>query len=150
MTDIKDLTELSLILGIIVAAYFVFEKLTDTGEDLIKSAEDAGAFVGKNLVSPGLANYRYATSPFRAAESNYPLRNIPETPEGYRPSNWTWEIEPGVHAGIPAGMTPEQFCDTSPDAPMCANIIKKGKNPLAIVGDWYESIGGTPWWRFGA
>jgi hypothetical protein len=46
--------------------------------------------------------------------------HIPVTPEGfYSTSNRTWVLSNGVKLGLPAGMTPKDFCNANPAAPIC-------------------------------
>ena len=73
------------------------------------------------------------------------LKAVPTTPSGYSSSNWTWELPGGdlqcdasgkctgsgpVQVGLPAGMTFGEFCEGSPESPMCKDaaftLTKKG------------------------
>lgn len=53
---------------------------------------------------------------------NVTLVSVPETPEGFAPSNWTWAVGGGTMLGLPPGMTPAEFCQQSPSAPVCAQL----------------------------
>lgn len=57
-----------------------------------------------------------------AKTSQYDLEKIPETPEGNRPSNATWDLGCGVKLGIPQGYSPESWCAENPGAPICVQM----------------------------
>jgi len=126
MSDIGDL----IIPGVLlIGGYLVMSRL-------LNQANAAGAWVGQNVIQPAITLSKYPTASWLGALEGYPAPEIPPTPAGYRPSNWSWQLGGGVVAGLPEGMTPGQFCASSPDSPMCSQVRAKP----SILNQWYEAV----------
>ena len=111
------------IAGIALSVYLYSLK---TGTNV---AADAGAWFARTYINPFILGA--TTNPVTVTATAqrgiiegggaYYLdtTHIPITPENYSPSNWTWTLPNGVSLGLPAGMTPAQFCKNNPYAPVC-------------------------------
>jgi len=112
--------------GLIGAALLAYWLILNKGTD---QAADAGKWVAQNIINPaknpgnnpfayGLAALK-GTLAGRGSETLY----VPPTPIGYNDSNWTWQLkDKRTFLGLPAGMTPEEFCAGSPGSPICVEI----------------------------
>lgn len=106
--------------GIIVAAgVFLF---TSKGGVLDQAKSWGVAF--SNWLGETTTLYR-AQGEVAQGAPYYPEFVKPETPAGYLTSNWTWTLTDGTKVGLPAGMTPGEFCAGSPAAPVCATILRR-------------------------
>jgi len=126
MTDIADLIVPGVLL---IGGYIVMTRI-------LSQANQAGAWVGENIVQPAVTLSKYPTAAAWGLLEGYPAPEIPPTPAGNRPSNWSWDLGGGVVAGLPAGMTPGQFCEASPSSPMCSQVRAKPN----ILNQWYEAV----------
>lgn len=99
---------------------------------LIDPASEAGEWVGEHVLTPIYWTSQYPITASQGIIEGYSPPYVPPTPEGYRPSNWSWEIGQGTVLGLPAGMTPGQFCAQNPGSPLCSQ--------LGIIQD-------IPWWQ---
>lgn len=100
-----------IIAGVVV--YFAVQWFAGKG-GVLEQTTEAGAAFGKWL--------NLTATTIKGAQEGYPAPVVPETPEGYNPSNWTWTMPDGTKLGLPAGMTPGEFCGENPDAPVCRTI----------------------------
>lgn len=106
-----DLGNLVIGLVVLVGAYLLYQTLqasTAAGKATASSYQDASTALRGLLQGSGTPEPQ------------------PETPEGYLKSNRTWDIGGGIKMGVPAGMTPKEFCTGYPGAPICAQIMKGG------------------------
>jgi len=126
MTDLSDLIVPGVLL---IGGYIAISRL-------LNQANQAGAWVGENIIQPAQQLAMYPTTSWIGALEGYPAPTIPATPPGYRPSNWSWDLGGGVVAGLPAGMTPGQFCQQSPTSPMCEQVRAKP----SILSEWSNLV----------
>ena len=104
--------------AIVMVGYYVFTKK----EGVLDQAKDWGAAFSQWLGDVG-TSYRVQGEIAQGAQY-YPEFVKPETPEGYNTSNWTWTLTDNTKLGLPAGMTPGEFCTGSPASPVCAGILR--------------------------
>ena len=103
-----------LLIGVVaVVGYFAYQAFAGKG-GVLEQTKDTGAAFGQWL------NLSATTS--RAAFEGYSAPIVPDTPEGFLRSNWTWTLPDGTKLGLPAGMTPGEFCAESPTSPICEQI----------------------------
>jgi len=126
MAELSDL----IIPGVLlVGGYLVLTRL-------MSQANQAGKWVAENVIQPATTAAKYPTAAGLGLLEGYAAPEIPQTPAGYRPSNWSWQIGNGVVLGLPEGMTPGQFCAQSPGSPVCSQVKAKP----SILGDWYNLV----------
>jgi len=108
---------------IAIVGYFFYQWFT---RDVLKSAEEAGSWVAENIINPTLPFLTlacYADTAGRGAAEGFPSPDVPDTPAGMAPSNWTWTLKDGTKLGLPPCMTPMEFCRGTPTAPICREIM---------------------------
>ena len=89
---------------------------------VLDPAAAAGAWVGQNVITPAYYGAQYPGTCARGMLEGFGCPSVPDTPAGFLPSNWTWALSDGTMLGLPAGMTPGQFCAGSPASPICAAL----------------------------
>jgi len=115
----SDTLELAIVGGVIVMiGYYVF---TTKGGVLDQAKSWGAAF--SNWLGDTVTQYRVQGEIAQGAQY-YPEFVKPETPAGYNTSNWTWTLTDNTKLGLPAGMTPGEFCAGSPASPVCAGILR--------------------------
>lgn len=135
--------------GLVVALYTLFGK-----DGATEQAAAAGKWVAQNIINPILAAGNTATTPVAAGVTSqvaawqgggqYYLSNVPATPAGQAPANWSWTLKNGTVLGLPAGMTPSQFAAANPDAPITAEINAENAAGKASGLDlWLASVLGS-------
>ena len=125
----KDTTGILLFGVAAVGVYLVYQKVKPAeGDcwffDVPCQVRNAAKDTANNLSMAWTNTVGAASTRFRASIETPEIifERIPPTPEGYNPSNWTWELPSGTKLGVPAGMTPAQFCKSSPSSPICAEV----------------------------
>lgn len=118
--------------GYLLVREYVLDPLTSV-------SSSAGAWVAENVVQPATTGSLYPTTSILGALEGYNPPVVPDTPSGYSPSNWVWDIGVGssgntVYLGLPEGMTPGQFCSANPSAPVCSMVESKP----SILSEWYQ------------
>lgn len=104
---------------------------------LVDPAGEAGAWVGQHVLTPVYWTAQYPGTAVRGILEGWGVPEVPPTPAGYLPSNWTW-VQPGtqdqpVYVGLPAGMTMRDFCRVSP--------------PGTRIGCEAYDAEPVPWWQ---
>lgn len=103
-----DIGNLLIGLAVLVGAYLLYQTLqasTAAGKATASSYQDAAAALRGLLQGSGTPEPQ------------------PETPEGFLKSNRTWDLGGGIKMGVPAGMTPKEFCESSPSSPICSQVM---------------------------
>jgi len=106
----NDITILA-IGALAIGAYFLF---FNKETNIFKKAYDAGDKFMEDYLRRGTTT--------RGGMEKFPAPYVPQTPEGFNASNWTWDLKSGTKLGLPANMTPGEFCAGSPESPICAEI----------------------------
>jgi hypothetical protein len=124
----SDDTLIMLVIGAI-GVYLAYLLFTQKG-GVLDTASKAGAGFMTWLQGQWLNSSTYKAvateTAARGLVQGSRLVYVPPTPAGYAASNWTWTLKDGTSLGIPAGMTPAEFCLASPDSPICEQIRKGG------------------------
>ena len=107
--------------GVGVIGYYL---ITRSGTD---QAAAAGKWTAQNVINPAK---NPATKPLDVFLTTLQSRSeghgdpkIVPTLTGMNDSNWTYQLKDGSFIGVPAGMTPNEFCRGSPDSPVCKGIL---------------------------
>ena len=122
-------TDIIIPAAVLVGGYIILSRLTAL-------STDAGKWVAQNVIQPSATVAKYPTAAALGFLEGYSAPEIPATPAGYAPSNWTWDIGGGVKLGLPEGTTPGQFCAANPSAPVCASVQAKP----SIISEWYKAV----------
>jgi hypothetical protein len=105
-----------------------FWDLTCTAEKL---GRDSGSALADNMLkNTGIftgANVLLTQQRANLEGSGAEVERVPYTPDGYRPSNWSWTLPDNTKLGIPAGITPGDFCRSSPGSPICDQLFPTKK-----------------------
>lgn len=116
----SDTLEMAILGGVIVMiGYYLFTK-----KDGVLDQAKGWGVAFSNWLGDTFTQYRAQGEVAQGAPYS-PEFVKPETPEGYNTSNWTWTLTDGTKLGLPAGMTPGEFCQGSPTAPVCAAILRR-------------------------
>lgn len=108
MSKLDNITSLATIAALGIGGYFLYQKFNE----MTNWAEDAGRATAQAL-KPVTDGWQYVSTTIRGNMEGFPDPIVPSTPIGMLPSNWSWNIGNGIIAGIPAGMTPGDFCRVS-------------------------------------
>lgn len=135
----------------------------DVVKETLKSSYEAGKKTGDFILKQTVEKGGALTGPVMEAAqvrsllqgANVTLVSAPETPEGYNPSNWTWQGPGGnlqctgdkctgqgpLMIGLPANMTLTEFCSSSPDSPMCKDVTLLPKKDTLLTS-FFSIFGG--------
>jgi hypothetical protein len=107
-----------------IAAYILYVLFTGKG-GIQSQAADAGKYVATNVINPVTTPALVAGTTVKAVMGGgcgATLETVPDAHGSEYVPNWTWRLPDGTAWGLPAGMTPREFCEQSPGSPICQQI----------------------------
>ncbi len=118
MARSEDTLIIMAVLGAVLVGYYYFTKKGG----VLDTAARAGAGAGE-ILNPYARVVNVDATTIRGLLQGSGQPFIPPTPAGYNESNWSWTLADGTILGLPAGMTPKEFCAQTPGAPICAQVL---------------------------
>lgn len=131
MSDVEAMRDLVVAGAAALGIYLIWHYLVDpsSGDNVVTQAYNAGKSFAEDVITPlYITAVSYPQTRNRARAQGWTGSDpvVPETPEGSLPSNWTWTMSGGRQVGLPAGMTPLEYCNSNPAAEFCAFVYDTG------------------------